>query len=79
VNLTATAATGVRYQRRSYRSEERASICPKPCRSTYGERTKKEGLRRHPEAGRTSLVWDDAKYNFARARERRHVGFTRQT
>jgi dipeptidyl aminopeptidase/acylaminoacyl peptidase len=47
----------------------------------YGERTKKEGLAlvNAAKPGATRLVWDDAKYNFARARDAETWIFTRQT
>ena len=84
VNLTANGrATGVRYQRRIVIDpEERGIDLSKPLYvSAYGERTKKEGLAvvASGKAGATSLVWDDAKYNFARARNADTWVFTRQT
>ena len=84
VNLTANGrATGVRYQRRIVIDpEERGIDLSKPLYvSAYGERTKKEGLAvvASGKAGATPLVWDDAKYNFARARNADTWVFTRQT
>ena len=84
VNLTANGrATGVRYQRRIVIDpEERGIDLSKPLYvSAYGERTKKEGLAvvASGKARATSLVWDDAKYNFARARNADTWVFTRQT
>ena len=84
VNLTGNGrATGVRYQRRVVIDpQERGIDLSKPLYvSAYGERTKKEGLAvvAPGKAGATSLVWDDAKYNFARARNADTWVFTRQT
>jgi dipeptidyl aminopeptidase/acylaminoacyl peptidase len=84
VNLTGNGkATGVRYQRRVVIDpQERGVDLSRPFYiSTYGERTKKEGLALVNPArpGATSLVWDDAKYAFARAREADTWVFTRQT
>ena len=49
--------------------------------STYGERTKKEGLAvvHVAKPGATSLVWDDARFNFTRARNAEVWIHTRQT
>jgi dipeptidyl aminopeptidase/acylaminoacyl peptidase len=84
VNLTANGkATGVRYQRRVVIDpQERGIDLSKPLYiSIYGERTKKEGLAlvNAAKPGATQLVWDDAKYNFARARDAGTWIFTRQT
>ncbi|HEY7232971.1 MAG TPA: prolyl oligopeptidase family serine peptidase [Gemmatimonadaceae bacterium] len=48
---------------------------------TYGEWTKREGLARvEPnKAGAVSLVWDDAAYNFMRARDAAVYLYTKQT
>lgn len=48
---------------------------------TYGEWTKKEGIARvEPgETGATSLVWDDASYNFTKARNADIYLYTKQT
>jgi dipeptidyl aminopeptidase/acylaminoacyl peptidase len=84
VNLTGNGkATGVRYQRRVVIDpQERGVDLSKPFYiSTYGERTKKEGLAlvNPAKPGATSLVWDDAKYAFARARDAGTWVFTKQT
>jgi len=84
VNLTGNGkATGVRYQRRVVIDpQERGVDLSKPFYiSTYGERTKKEGLAlvNPAKPGATSLVWDDAKYAFARARDASTWVFTKQT
>jgi dipeptidyl aminopeptidase/acylaminoacyl peptidase len=49
--------------------------------ATYGEWTKKEGLARvEPgRAGATSLVWDDASYNFIKAKDADVYLYTKQT
>ena len=49
--------------------------------ATYGEWTKKEGLARvEPnKAGATTLVWDDASYNFTKAKDADVFLYTRQT
>ena len=48
---------------------------------TYGEWTKKEGLARvEPnKVGATALVWDDASYNFIKAKDADVYLYTRQT
>jgi len=84
VNLTGNGrATGLRYQRRVVIDpEERGIDLSKPLYvSVYGERTKKEGLAvvSPAKAAATSLVWEDAKYNFARAKNADTWIFTRQT
>jgi dipeptidyl aminopeptidase/acylaminoacyl peptidase len=84
VNLTGTGrSTGVRYQRRVvFDPEERGIDLTKPLYiSTYGERTKKEGIAlvNVSKPGAQSLVWDDAKYNFARAKNADTWIFTKQT
>jgi dipeptidyl aminopeptidase/acylaminoacyl peptidase len=84
VNLTGNGrATGVRYQRRVVIDpRERGIDLSKPLYiSAYGERTKKEGLAlvNAAKPGATSLVWDDAKFAFARARDADTWVFTRQT
>jgi dipeptidyl aminopeptidase/acylaminoacyl peptidase len=84
VSLTGNGkATGVRYQRRVVIDpEERGIDLSKPIYiSTYGERTKKEGLAVVTPArpGAKSLVWDDAKFGFARAKDADVWVFTRQT
>jgi dipeptidyl aminopeptidase/acylaminoacyl peptidase len=49
--------------------------------ATYGEWTKKEGIARvEPnKAGAMSLMWDDASYNFTKARDADVYMYTRQT
>jgi len=49
--------------------------------SMYGERTKKEGLARVSagKSGAQRLVWDDAQYDFTRARDTNVFLYTRQT
>jgi dipeptidyl aminopeptidase/acylaminoacyl peptidase len=49
--------------------------------ATYGEWSKKEGLARvEPnKTGATSLVWDDASYNFIKAKDADVYLYTRQT
>jgi dipeptidyl aminopeptidase/acylaminoacyl peptidase len=49
--------------------------------ATYGEWTKKEGLARVDglKGGATSLVFDDASYNFTKARDADVFVYTRQT
>ena len=84
VNLTGNGrATRVRYQRRVVIDpEERGIDLSKPLFvSMYGERTKKEGLAVVNAAtpGAKPLVWEDAKYGFARARNADTWVFTRQT
>jgi len=84
VNLTGNGrATRVRYQRRVVIDpQERGIDLSKPLYvSTYGERTKKEGLAvvNAARPGAKSLVWEDAKYAFARARDADTWVFTRQT
>ena len=84
VNLTGNGrATGVRYQRRVVIDpQERGIDLSKPIYvSMYGERTKKEGLAvvNPSKPGATSLVWDDARYTFTRARDAETWVFTRQT
>ena len=83
-NLTRNGrATGVRYQRRVVIDpRERGIDLSKPFYvSMYGERTKKEGLAvvNAAKPGATSLVWDDAKFNFTRARDAEVWLHTRQT
>ena len=48
---------------------------------TYGEWTKKEGIARvEPgKSGATSLMWDDASYNFTKARDADVYLYSRQT
>jgi dienelactone hydrolase len=84
VNLTGNGrATRVRYQRRVVIDpQERGIDLSKPLYvSVYGERTKKEGIALVSAAkpGATPLVWEDAKYGFARARDADTWVFTRQT
>jgi dienelactone hydrolase len=84
VNLTGNGkATGVRYQRRvNIDPRERGIDLSKPLYiHMYGERTKKEGLAmvNPSKPGATSLVWNDAKYTFSRARDADVWVHTRQT
>jgi dienelactone hydrolase len=84
VNLTTNGReTGVRYQRRVVIDpDERGIDLARPLYITmYGERTKKEGLAvvHAAKPGATSLVWDDAKFAFTRARNADTWVFTRQT
>jgi dipeptidyl aminopeptidase/acylaminoacyl peptidase len=84
LNLTGNGrATGIRYQRRVVIDpQERGIDLSRPLYvSMYGERTKKEGLALVSAArsGATPLVWDDAKYSFARARDAETWIFTKQT
>ena len=84
VNLTGNGrATKVRYQRRVVIDpRERGIDLSKPLYVTlYGERTKKEGIAvvRAAKPGATSLLWEDAKYGFTRARDADTWIFTRQT
>jgi dipeptidyl aminopeptidase/acylaminoacyl peptidase len=84
VNLTGNGrATRVRYQRRVVIDpQERGIDLSKPLYvSMYGERTKKEGLAvvNAARPGAKPLVWEDAKYAFARARDADTWVFTRQT
>jgi dipeptidyl aminopeptidase/acylaminoacyl peptidase len=84
VNLTGNGrATRVRYQRRIVLDpQERGIDLSKPLYvSIYGERTKKEGLAvvNVAKPGAKPLVWDDARYAFARARDADTWVFTRQT
>jgi dipeptidyl aminopeptidase/acylaminoacyl peptidase len=73
----------VRYQRRVVIDpQERGIDLSKPLYvSMYGERTKKEGLAvvNAAQPGAKPLVWEDAKYAFARARDADTWVFTRQT
>ena len=84
VNLTGNGrATRVRYQRRIVIDpRERGIDLSKPLYVTmYGERTKKEGLAtvNATTPGAKPLLWEDAKYAFARARDADTWLFTRQT
>ena len=84
VNLTGNGrSSGIRYQRRVVIDpRERGIDLAKPLYvSMYGERTKKEGLAlvNAAKSGATRLVFDDAKYNFARARDAETWIFTKQT
>jgi len=84
VNLTGNGrSTGIRYQRRVVIDpEERGIDLAKPLHLTmYGERTKKEGLAlvSAVKPGARPLIWDDAKYAFARARNADTWVYTRQT
>ena len=84
VNLTGNGrATKVRYQRRVVIDpQERGIDLSKPLYvSMYGERTKKEGLAlvNVAKPGAKPLMWDDAKFGFARARDAETWVFTRQT
>ena len=84
VNLTGNGrATKVRYQRRVVIDpQERGIDLSRPLYvSMYGERTKKEGLAlvNVAKPGAKPLVWDDAKFAFARSRDAETWVFTRQT
>jgi len=84
VNLTGNGkATRVRYQRRVVIDpRDRGIDLSKPLYiHMYGERTKKEGLAvvSPSKPGATSLVWNDAKYTFTRARDADVWLHTRQT
>jgi dipeptidyl aminopeptidase/acylaminoacyl peptidase len=84
VNLTVDGLkTGKHYQRRYvFDPKERGVDLSKPLYfATYGEWTKKEGLARVDarRAGATNLVFEDAKLNFAKARDADTFIFTRQT
>jgi dipeptidyl aminopeptidase/acylaminoacyl peptidase len=84
VNLTRNGrSTGVRYQRRVVIDpRDRGIDLARPLYlHAYGERTKKEGLAvvNVSKPGATSLVWNDAKYTFSRARDAEVWVHTRQT
>jgi len=84
VNLTGDGkATKVRYQRRYvFDPRERGIDLTKPLYlATYGEWTKKEGFARvEPgKAGARAFFFDDARYNYVKAREADVFIFTRQT
>jgi dipeptidyl aminopeptidase/acylaminoacyl peptidase len=84
VNLTGNGRSArMRYQRRVIIDpQERGIDFSKPLYVTvYGERTKKEGLAvvNAAKPGATPLLWEDAKYAFARARDADTWIFTRQT
>ena len=84
VNLTGDGKTNqVRYQRRyAFDPRERGIDLTKPLYfATYGEWTKQEGLARAEpgNAGTRSFFFDDARYNFLKAREADVFVFTKQT
>ena len=84
INLTGDGkANQVRYQRRYvFDPRERGIDLTKPLYfATYGEWTKKEGLARvEPgKAGAKSFFFDDARYNYFRAKDADVFVFTRQT
>lgn len=84
VNLTGDGlATSKHYQRRYVLdTREKGIDLSKPMYfATYGEWTKKEGLARVDgrRGGVTTLVFDDAKLNFLKARDADTWLFTRQT
>jgi dienelactone hydrolase len=84
VNLTGDGkATQVRYQRRYvFDPRERGIDLTQPLYfATYGEWTKKEGLARvEPgKAGARQFFFDDARYNFVKARQADVFLFTKQT
>lgn len=84
VNLTRDGLkSGVHYARRySFDPREKGIDLTKPQYfATYGEWTKKEGLARVDarRGGATSLVFDDAKLNFMKARDADVFLFTKQT
>ena len=84
VNLTADGLrTGKHYQRRYvFDPKEKGIDLSKPLYfATYGEWTKKEGLSRVDgrRGGATSLVFDDAKLSFMKARDADTFLFTKQT
>ncbi len=83
VNLTANGrSTGVRYQRRIVTDPRDQGIdLTKPIYLTmYGERTKKEGLAvvNASKPGARTLVFDDTKYSFTRARDADVWAYTAQ-
>ena len=84
VNLTVDGKkTQVRYQRRySFDPKEKGIDLTKPLYvATYGEWTKKSGMSRVDpgKAGATSLVFDDANFNFIKAKSADTYLYTRQT
>ena len=84
VNLTVDGRKNqVRYQRRYvFDPREKGIDLTKPMYfATYGEWTKKEGIARVDpgKAGATSLFFDDARYNYLKARDADVFVFTKQT
>jgi len=78
----ATASRGGRGGRAGGAGLEEGVDLTKPLYfATYGEWTKKEGLARvEPnKAGATMLVWDDASFNFTKAKDADVFLYTRQT
>jgi len=84
VNLTGDGrATKVRYQRRySFDPNEKGIDLSKPLYfSIYGEWTKKNGIARvdADKPGARRIVFDDASYNFTKAKDADAFLYTRQT
>lgn len=83
VNITGDGkATQVRYRRYTFDPRERGIDLSKPLYfARYGEWTKKEGLARVDpgKAGAKSFFFDDARYNYFKAREADVFVFTKQT
>lgn len=83
VNLTGDGKRNqIRYRRYTFDPRERGIDLGKPLYfSAYGEWTKKEGLVRvgPGSAGARALLFEDAKYNFAKAKDADVFLFTRQT
>ena len=84
VNLTGDGkTTKVRYQRRySFDPQEKGIDLTKPIYfSAYGEWTKKSGIARVDpgKAGAKRLVFEDANYNFTKAKDADTFLYTRQT
>jgi dipeptidyl aminopeptidase/acylaminoacyl peptidase len=84
VNLTGDGkATRVRYQRRyTFDPQEKGIDLSKPLYfSIYGEWTKKNGIARVDpgKAGAKRLVFDDASFNFSKAKDADVFFYTRQT
>ena len=84
LNLTGDGrANKVRYQRRySFDPNEKGIDLAKPLYfSVYGEWTKKNGIARVDanKAGASRIVFDDANYNFTKAKDADTFLYTRQT
>jgi len=83
VNLTGDGKVNqTRYQRRyGFDPRERGIDLTKPLYfSTYGEWTKKEGLVRIDPSGKSrAFFFDDARYNYVKARQADVFLFTKQT
>jgi hypothetical protein len=77
----ATAGRGGRGGRSNALLEEGIDLTRPIYFGTYGEWTKKEGLARVEPAklGATALVWDDASFNFTKAKDADVYLYTRQT